>query len=140
MPSIVDGAEVPYFATACPSEPFDLITKVKKGLACAGNAFILVLTPCPTGWIFPSAQSNRVGKLAVQTGYFPLYEIEQDRTRITRRLLTFRPLQEFLAVQKRFLTFPPPLIPVMQKAIEEFYKSLSDALSVSKTARPGRKK
>ena len=82
---IVNGKNIPegigendfsYIATACVSHPFDFMTKVKKALSCSGNAFISVLTPCPTGWIFPPAQTLKVGMKAVQTGYFPLYEIE----------------------------------------------------------------
>ena len=113
-----------YIATACPSYPFDLIEKVKKGLACSGNAFILVMTPCPTGWIFSSSKTLDMGRRAVLSGYFPLFEVDNNKTRLTVNPKNRKPVQEYLALQKRFLTFPPKLLPVFQTAVDEFYKDI----------------
>jgi pyruvate/2-oxoacid:ferredoxin oxidoreductase beta subunit len=98
--------------------------KVRKGLECKGNAFILVLTPCPTGWIFSPKLTVRVGLLAVKTGYYPLYEIEDGVLRITERVKTKKPLQDYLKMQGRFMMFPPALIPPMQKAVDGIYEEL----------------
>jgi pyruvate ferredoxin oxidoreductase beta subunit len=124
IPAVVGEAGFPYMATACPSFTSDLIEKVRKGLESPGSAFILVLTPCPTGWIFAPENTIKVGLKAVQTGYFPLYEIQQGTLRVTERLKKRLPVQEYLMMQKRFLTFPPELIPSVQSAVDTFYDGL----------------
>ncbi len=127
MPPVVKKSEFDYIATSCPSHPFDLIEKIKKGIAAAGNAFILILTPCPTGWMFPNGQTMRMGKLAVATGYFPLYEIEEGTITITQKVSKREPVQTFLAQQKRFFTLPQQLMPVIQKEIDTFNEELEKA-------------
>jgi pyruvate ferredoxin oxidoreductase beta subunit len=124
IPGVVEDAGFSYVATACSAYPFDYMEKVKKGLECKGNAFILVLTPCPTGWFFSPKLTVRVGLLAVKTGYFPLYEIEDGFLRITERVKTKKPLQEYLKMQGRFMTFLPALISPMQKTVDEIYQEL----------------
>ena len=113
-----------YIATACPSFMFDYIEKIKKGIACEGNALLLVLTPCPTGWGFPSRLAHAMGTHAVQTGYFPLSEINSGRFTVSRQLAQRKPVQPFLAMQKRFSTFPAPLLPALQAAIDGFCSGL----------------
>jgi len=50
MPAIAAAHDIPYVATACPSYPFDLMSKVAKGAATQGPAYIHILSVCPTGW------------------------------------------------------------------------------------------
>jgi pyruvate ferredoxin oxidoreductase beta subunit len=119
IPAAVSEGRFSYIATACPSYPLDFIEKVKKALACSGNAFISVLSPCPTGWVFVPKLTVKVGALAVKTGYFPLYEVENGRVRITQSLQNRKPVQDYLKMQKRFFTFPQELIPVVQEAVNE---------------------
>jgi len=124
IPAAVAEGNFSYIATACPAYPLDLIKKVKKGLAADGNAFILILSPCPTGWVFNPKLTIKAGMLAVRTGYFPLYEIENSTVKITQKAVNRRPVQEFLKMQKRFFPFPPELIPVVQEAVNEGYEAL----------------
>jgi pyruvate ferredoxin oxidoreductase beta subunit len=124
IPGVVEDAGFSYVATACSAYPFDYMEKVKKGLECKGNAFILVLTPCPTGWFFSPKLTVRVGLLAVKSGYFPLYEIEDGVLRITERIKIKKPLQEYLKMQGRFMMFPPALVAPMQKTVDEIYEEL----------------
>ncbi len=124
LPGVMIKEDFTYIATACPSYSFDLIDKVKKGAACSGNAFILVMTPCPTGWIFNSAKTLDMGRRAVLSGYFPLFEVENSRIRLTVNPKKRKPVQEYLALQKRFFTFPPNLLSVFQTAVDEFYKDI----------------
>lgn len=124
MPLGITDEDFSYFATACPSFPFDLIAKVRKAVACEGNAFLLILTPCPTGWVFPPRLTHRVGLTAVQTGYFPLYEKYNNKLKITERITTPKPLQQYLAMQKRFFTFSAQLIPSLQREVNAFYEEL----------------
>jgi pyruvate ferredoxin oxidoreductase beta subunit len=124
MPAAVTESDFTYIATACPSLPYDLIDKVRKGLDSPGNAFLLVLTPCPTGWIFAPENTIKLGLSAVRTGYFPLYEIEEEKFRLTTQIKKRKPVQEFFMMQKRFFTFPQELIPSFQTAVDMFYNEL----------------
>ena len=102
MAAIVAAHDIPYVATACPSYPFDMMEKVKKGLAVNGPAFINVLSVCPTGWRSAVDLSVRLGRLAVQTGVFPLYEVENGKYKITVEPSPMRPVQDYFKLQGRF--------------------------------------
>ncbi|MCP4716516.1 MAG: hypothetical protein GY868_15455 [Deltaproteobacteria bacterium] len=134
IPSVVAKEDFAYMATACPSYPADLMDKVRRGLESPGNAFILVLTPCPTGWIFAPDKTLDMGRLAVSTGYFPLFEANDGLIRITVQTKDRKPVQEYLALQKRFLTFPPGLLPVFQAAVDEFYKDIQKTGTIHEIA------
>lgn len=91
---------VPYVATASAAYPEDLHTKVRKAIEMTGFRFILLLTPCIT-WGYESRNSMKLARLAVETGYFPLYEVEEGvRYRITHEPAR-RPLEEFTNLQRR---------------------------------------
>lgn len=68
-----------YMATACASYPKDLYKKVVKALTIEGTKFIHVLSPCPTGWRYDTALSVELGKLAVKTGMWALFEYENGK-------------------------------------------------------------
>jgi pyruvate ferredoxin oxidoreductase beta subunit len=102
MAAIVAAHEIPYVATACPSYPFDMMEKVKKGLAVNGPAFINVFSVCPTGWRSAVDLSVRLGRLAVQTGVFPLYEVVNGKYKITVEPSPMRPVLDYLKPQGRF--------------------------------------
>jgi pyruvate ferredoxin oxidoreductase beta subunit len=70
---------IPYVATACPSYPFDLMRKVKKAAAVNGPAVLHIFAPCPTGWRCEANLGIRLGRLAVESGVFPLYEVEAGK-------------------------------------------------------------
>jgi pyruvate ferredoxin oxidoreductase beta subunit/2-oxoisovalerate ferredoxin oxidoreductase beta subunit len=98
---IIAAHRVPYIATACPAFPEDLEAKVRKAKNIRGFRMILVLTTCVT-WGVEARHSMKVARLAVDTGYFPLYEVENGiRYRITYEP-PMRPVEEFAALQKRF--------------------------------------
>ncbi|HUI38457.1 MAG TPA: thiamine pyrophosphate-dependent enzyme [Thermoplasmata archaeon] len=92
-----------YAATLNPSYPEDFVKKVEKAKAMKGGArFLHVLTPCPPGWKFSSEETIELGRLATDTGLFPLYEVENGKLRITRRLSVLKPIEEYLKRQGRF--------------------------------------
>ncbi len=117
-PSILDMG-LSYFATACPSFPFDLMEKTKKAVSAKGSSFLLILTPCPTGWMFNSKHSLKLGFMAVKTGYFPLFEIIEGKTQINRLTEKRSGVEAFTGLQKRFFTFGPKYIGAMQKSADE---------------------
>ncbi|MEM2128643.1 MAG: pyruvate synthase subunit PorB [Candidatus Methanomethylicaceae archaeon] len=94
--------DIPYAATACPSYPIDLMNKVKKGLEVEGPALLHILTPCPTGWRFDISIGIELGKMAVLTGLWPLYEVENGVTRLTVPVPKREPVKKYLELQGRF--------------------------------------
>jgi len=97
LPLIMAAHEIPYAATACMSYPADFERKLRKAMAVKdGLAYIHLLTPCPTGWRFPSEKGIEIGRLAVETGFFPLWEMERDVYRFTVDIEELKPVEELL--------------------------------------------
>jgi pyruvate ferredoxin oxidoreductase beta subunit len=91
-----------YAAQASISHWKDLTTKAEKAFTVDGPAFINVLSPCPRGWRTQPNQSVEIAKLAVQTGFWPIYEIEDGVWRQTVKVMNKKPIEEFLKPQGRF--------------------------------------
>ena len=94
--------DVKYVATASIAYPQDLISKIRKALAKGGPTFIHLLAPCPKGWGFPSDKTIDVGKLAVETGMWRLYEIVNGERRETYEPGELRPVKDYIRAQNRF--------------------------------------
>ena len=117
MPKIAAAHNIPYVATACPSYPFDLLAKIKKAKMVDGPSYIHVLSVCPTGWRIPSNLAIRYGKLAVKTGIFPLYEVENGRYRITYSPEPLAPVTDYLNGQGRFRHLTDNIISEIQEGV-----------------------
>jgi pyruvate ferredoxin oxidoreductase beta subunit len=102
MVAIAVAHGIPYVATANPSYLFDLYFKVRKAIETPGPAYIHVLSVCPTGWRSATDLSVRMGRLAVETGVFPLFEVENGRYRQTVEVPKLRPVIDYLKPQGRF--------------------------------------
>ena len=86
MPQIMAAANVPYVATAAESHPVDFIKKAAKAAEYAkhtGTAYLKALSACPLNWNDKPANECKVIEAAVNSCYFPLYEVEQGKTTIT---------------------------------------------------------
>jgi len=92
---------IDYAATASPAYWNDFITKMQKAADVKGPALIHVISPCPLGWRFKTDQTIQVARLAVQTRYFPLYEVEKGRYKMSANPHP-KPVEEFLKMQGRF--------------------------------------
>lgn len=113
---------IPYAATACPSFPFDLMNKVRKGLDVEGPALIHVLSPCPTGWRTETSDSIELGKLAVLTGLWPLYEVVNGETRLTVQVPKREPVIKYLKAQGRFRHLDEATIKKIQEKADALSK------------------
>ncbi|NQS88562.1 hypothetical protein HQ584_02065, partial [Patescibacteria group bacterium] len=102
LTQIVAAHNIPYVAQASPGYYNDLMKKVQKALSANGPSFINILSPCPRGWRYPADQTIKIAKLAVLTGFWPLYEIENGKYRITYKPRKKRPLKDWLKSQGRF--------------------------------------
>ena len=124
VPAIAAAHDIPYVATACPSYPFDLMDKVAKGLATRGPAYIHILSVCPTGWRSAADLTIRIGSLAVETGIFPLYEIENGEYKLSIDFPKLRPVAEYLKLQGRFRHLSEEIMDKIQHRVEEEYTKL----------------
>ncbi len=131
MAAIAAAHDIPYVATACPSYPFDLMEKVKKGARTPGSAYIHVLAVCPTGWRSASDLSIRLGRLAVETGIFPLYEVTDGNYRITIDPPKLRPVEEYFRLQGRFRHLTKDMIQTIQERVTREYEKLRQRASMS---------
>jgi pyruvate ferredoxin oxidoreductase beta subunit len=100
--AIIGAHHIPYVATATVAYPADLRAKVRRGLEIEGPAFILVHSPCPLGWGHDGAESIEVARLAVQTGFFPLVEMERGTVVSAMHIREVRPVADYLRLQDRF--------------------------------------
>lgn len=91
-----------YVATVIASEPVDLARKIEKAAAVKGPRLIISMAPCPPGWGFDPAKTVEVGKLAVETGIWPLKEFEDGRVTHTKTPRRRPPVEEYLILQERF--------------------------------------
>ncbi len=124
LPAIAAAHNIPYIATACPSYPFDLMDKVVKGRDTKGPAFIQILSVCPTGWRCPPEASVKIGRLAVETGMFPLYEIEDGEYKLSIELPELKPLKEYFSVQGRFRHLSEKTVQEIQDRVNSDYSKL----------------
>jgi pyruvate ferredoxin oxidoreductase beta subunit len=91
-----------YVATVIGAEPLDLARKVQKALSLKGPRLMLALAPCPTGWDFDPELTADIGKLAVQTGIWPLKEYVDGKVTHTKVPRERKPVEQYLALQGRF--------------------------------------
>jgi len=124
MPAIAVAHDIPYVATACPSYPFDLMDKVAKGAAINGPAYVHILSVCPTGWRSPPDLTVRIGRLAVETGIFPLYEVENGKYKLSFDLPKLRPVTDYMKLQGRFRHLSPDILNEIQSRVTEKYEEL----------------
>jgi pyruvate ferredoxin oxidoreductase beta subunit len=92
----------PYIAQASPSHWRDLITKAKKAFEIKGPTFLNVISPCHRGWRTDMKQTIKLAKMAVDTCYWPLFEVENDNYRLNYKPKHKIPLRNWLQMQGRF--------------------------------------
>ena len=93
---------IPYVAQASPHNPRDLMGKVTKALDIDGPAFINVVAPCHRGWRCKVEESMEMARLAVDTCYWPLFEVERGVWTINYKPKEKRPLLDWIKPQGRF--------------------------------------
>ncbi len=124
VPMIAAAHGIPYVATVCPSYPFDLADKIRKAAAVRGPAYIHVYASCPTGWRMAPDLAVGIGRLAVETGVFPLYEIENGKLRITVRTPELRALGDYLKPQGRFRHLDRDTVAAIERRVDKEYRKL----------------
>lgn len=86
MPQIMAATGIPYVATVAESNPVDFMKKAAKAAHYAkttGTAYVKAISACPLNWNDRPATERKVIEAAVNSCYFPLYEVEQGVTRLS---------------------------------------------------------
>ena len=86
MPGIMAATGIPYVATVAESNPTDFIKKAAKAAYYAkttGTAYIKAISACPLNWNDKPATERKVIEAAVNSCYFPLYEVEHGVTKLS---------------------------------------------------------
>jgi pyruvate ferredoxin oxidoreductase beta subunit len=100
--SIVAAHHIPYAATASVAYPSDIRKKVRRAIAVEGPTFLQIHCPCPLGWGHEGDESIEIARLAVQTGLFPIIELERGGLAGAMPLRYPKPVEEYLKKQQRF--------------------------------------
>ena len=103
LAGIMAAHNIPYVAQSTLTTDFrDLHQKSEKAIYKKGPAFLNVLAPCPRGWRYNTPDLMKICKLAVDTCFWPLFEVEEGQWRLTYKPKKKLPIQDFLAPQNRF--------------------------------------
>jgi pyruvate/2-oxoacid:ferredoxin oxidoreductase beta subunit len=133
LPLIVALHPVAYVATATLSNMPDYIKKLQKAQQAAktGFAYIHVFCPCLVGSRIATDSAIAVCRAAVSTNYFPLWEKENGKFRMTAPVAEPKPIKDYLALSGKFSHFKDEDVARMQQAVDDRYalvKSLCESV------------
>ncbi len=118
-----------YVATISTSYALQAMNTIRRALTVGGPTFIHCLNPCPKGWDFDPYLSHELGELAVNTGIWPLYEIENGRLKLygkTEQIAKGKykrlPVRDYLLKQGRFAHFEEEDIQFFQSKVDEMWE------------------
>lgn len=100
--AIVNAHNVSYLATANVGNLVDFQVKARKAFEIEGPKFLLVFAPCVNQWKIATNQTLSVGRLATETNFWPLYEVEDGKYKLNYKPKEKISVEEFLKTQGRF--------------------------------------
>ncbi|WP_022846250.1 thiamine pyrophosphate-dependent enzyme [Desulfurobacterium sp. TC5-1] len=128
MPEIAAAHGIPYVAQAAPSHFNDFMRKFMKALNTKGPSYLNVFCTCPRGWRAKEEEGILISKLAVETNYWPLFEVEDGKWKINYKPKERKPIEEFLKKQGRFKHMFKPgneyLIRELQEDVDKRWERL----------------
>ncbi len=125
VPLIMAMHDIPYVATANTAFLGDYLTKLRKAMEIKdGLSYIHLFSPCPTGWHFPPDRTIEVSRLAVQTNFFPLWEAERGKFKITHPTPFPKPVESYLKLVGKFAHLNRAEIDEIQDDIDRRYRRL----------------
>ncbi|HVW89142.1 MAG TPA: thiamine pyrophosphate-dependent enzyme [Gaiellaceae bacterium] len=133
MTAIAVAHHVPYVAQAASTYWDDLSRKVERAVDADGPAFLNVLTDCPLGWGHEPRLAPHVIAAAVETCFWPLYEVVDGTYRLTYEPKRVLPIERWLEGQKRFAHLLRPenaaLVREIQTTVDRDWEALKGATS-----------
>jgi pyruvate ferredoxin oxidoreductase beta subunit len=128
MTAIAVAHHVPYVAQAASTYWHDLSRKVERAAAVDGAAFVNVLTDCPLGWGHEPRLAPHVIAAAVESRFWPLYEVVDGRYRLTYEPEKAVPIERWLEGQQRFAHLLRPesveLVELIQQSVDRDWADL----------------
>ena len=115
---------IPYAATASIAFPEDFARKLAKAKSIPGTKFLHLWVACPTGHKSEERLSIRIARLAVETGIFPLYEVEYGARYTINWEPSFRDVKEYLGLQGRFRHLTEEQIGTIRSNLRSEWKRL----------------
>lgn len=130
LASIIAEHRVPYVAQTTFIGNFrDLHVKSEKAIYTPGAAFLNIMAPCPRGWRYPMEDIMEICKLAVETCYWPLFEVVDGKWLLSYEPKKKLPIEDFLKPQGRFRhLFKPGNENLIEKFQEEVDRRWEDLL------------
>ena len=135
LPAILAAHDIPYVATCSISEPLDLFDKFMKAKSIKGCKYIHILAPCAPGWGFGSDETIEIARLAVKTGSWILFEIENSIIRLSKKSKSLldpakrTPLVDYLSKQKRFSKISEKDLIELQERLDHNWERITVELS-----------
>jgi len=123
MTAVAIGHHVPYVAQGIASHWHDLSVKVERAAAVDGPSFLNVLTDCPVGWGHEPRLGNQILDTAVESLFWPLYEVNDGRYRLTYMPERPVPIEKWIETQARFAHL---LRPENRAHIDEIQAQIDD--------------
>jgi pyruvate ferredoxin oxidoreductase beta subunit len=102
LTAVILAHNVPYVAQASVSHPMDFMRKVARALEIDGPTFINILQPCHRGWGCKPEDSIELARVAVETRWWPLYEVDHGQWKINHRPKDVLPVVDWFKAQDRF--------------------------------------
>ena len=124
VPAIIAAHSPAYVATCSAAYPMDFHDKIRKALRLKGLKYIHAHTPCPPGWQMEERVAVAIGRLAVNTGLYVLYEIENGKMQLSEpsakllRKKDLPPVTEYLKAQGRFRLLAPEAVHTLQQEVD----------------------
>lgn len=103
LAAILAAHNIPYVGqTTFIGNMKDLYTKSERAIYTEGAAFLNVMAPCPRGWRYDAPDIIDVCKSAVETCYWPLFEVIDGKWILNYEPKKKLPIEDFLKRQGRF--------------------------------------
>lgn len=103
LTDIMANHHLPYVAQSAPfGNMRDLYEKAEKAIYTKGPCFLNVLAPCPRGWRYNTPDLMQITKLAVDSCYWPLYEVIDGKYVVNYKPKNKIPVSDYLKTQGRF--------------------------------------
>ena len=129
LASIIAAHNVPYVGqTTFVGNMKDLYTKAERAIYTPGAAFLNVMAPCPRGWRYDAPDIIKICKMAVETCYWPLFEVIDGKWVVNYEPKNKLPIEDFLRLQGRFKHLFKPgnehLIEAFQEEVDKRWEDL----------------
>ena len=129
LAAIAAAHNIPYVGQTTLTKNFrDIHLKAERAIYTPGPAFLNVMAPCPRGWRYNEADIMEICNAAVETCYWPLFEVVDGKWILNYKPKNKQPIEEFLKLQGRFKHLFKPenehLIGVFQKELDRRWEEL----------------